>query len=247
MPHFFVPPKNRSGELFYFGPEESHHLAKVLRKKPGDLLDIFDGEGSVHQAQLLNCDDFKKIAGKIIQTGNTPPQTRSMKLNLYTSLIKSDRFDWLIEKVSELGVNSITPILSQRAQIKIKPDKFQAKINRWQKIVLSASKQSGRATLTQIFMPLPFNKALEKAKSDSVQWILWEGESEKSIGEALTELEQSATAIPTTLSLFIGPEGGFTIEEIEKAKSQGVSSISLGDNILRAETAAIASAARIML
>lgn len=180
-------------------------------------------------------------------------------VHLYPALIRSERFEWMLEKATELGVCSIHPIFSKRSVVKFAPSDFERKRSRWKKIALAAAKQSGRKELPRIFFPLNFNDAIQQCKREiapvecsalaeprlagfhRVNLILWESEEENNLFEFLTDLPLIA------VNLFVGPEGGFTIEEVTLAKKAGFQSVRIGENILRAETATIAAVSLLTL
>lgn len=270
MPQFFVPRKNLRGNFFVFPPSESRHLTKVLRKKSGDIIQIFDGQGLVVNAEITDISNSKAVQAKLLPNSfphspNSPflkggsdargarpvAEGRGIekgggvfpKIHLYPALIRNERFEWMLEKVTELGVTSIHPILTERTIVHLPENRISAKLKRWEKIVLSAAKQCGRNTLPEIVPPLNFNDSIRKCQNDSINLILWEGEEENNLNQFL-----ATTRIPlTTFNLFIGPEGGFTLEEVELAKKSGFQSVRLKENILRAETAALSAVSLILL
>ncbi|OGR79587.1 MAG: hypothetical protein A3I11_04270 [Elusimicrobia bacterium RIFCSPLOWO2_02_FULL_39_32] len=269
MPQFFVPKKNIQSNSFFFEPSESHHIARVLRKKPGDLIQIFDGEGWVGSAQITETSNSNKVKGEIFPAFDAdrcvPSSEKNhpdISLHLYPALIQNSNFEWMIQKVTEIGVTSIQPILTERTQIHFSPEKSKTKITRWEKIILSAAKQSGRKTLPTISTPLSLKEVFKKIKkndaphpertmqvttkenSDDLKIILWEGEEKISLSKIL---HQTQSFQKSKIHVFIGPEGGFTIEEIQETKKQGILAVTIGNNILRAETASLVASSFILL
>lgn len=238
---FYIPRKNIRGNFFVFDPSESHHIARVLRKKQGDLIQIFDGEGTVSWAKITDISDVNAVRGELSSVVKKGNQKRLLKI--YPALIRNERFEWMLEKVTELGARSIQPILTRRTLIHLKAEQIQSKLKRWQKILISAAKQCGRDDLPEIFPPLNFNDAIHQSKNDSINLILWEGEEKTTLSDFLTTYHLPLT----TATLFVGPEGGFTIEEVEQAKKAGIKSVRLGKNILRAETASLAAISLILI
>lgn len=243
MPQFFVPRKNLRGTFFVFPPSESWHLAKVLRKKPGDFVQIFDGEGLIASAQITDLSDPNAVKAKWFPQKGTCALGQGGLLHLYPALIRNECFEWMLEKVTELGVSSIHPLFTERTIVKIPPARRQMKVKRWEKILLSAAKQCGRENLPQLVPPLDFKEAIRQCENYAIHLILWEGEEKKSLSDFLATCHLPLTAV----DLFVGPEGGFTIEEVECAKKAGFQSVRLGKNILRAETAAIAAISLLLL
>jgi 16S rRNA (uracil1498-N3)-methyltransferase len=163
----------------------------------------------------------------------------SVRLVLYQALIKGQRFDWVLEKGMELGVAGFVPIVSSRSLVR-PAEASSARLERWRRVVVEAAEQSGRCRLPEISPPLPFDEAC--ASAAGVRILPWEGEREASLGDLLAAQQQ---AVPV-VSLFIGPEGGFPLEEVRLARRLGVRTVSLGRRILRAETAAIVAAALVL-
>jgi 16S rRNA (uracil1498-N3)-methyltransferase len=167
-----------------------------------------------------------------------PPGEPDVRLVLYQALIKGQRFDWVLEKGTEVGVSSFVPVVSSRSVVR-PAEASASRLERWQRIVTEAAEQSGRSRLPQVSPPVTFADAL--ASAPGLRLLPWEGEHDITLREALT-----AEGPPEAVSLFIGPEGGFPTEEVEMARQQGVRTVSLGPRILRAETAGIVAAALVL-
>jgi 16S rRNA (uracil1498-N3)-methyltransferase len=163
----------------------------------------------------------------------------SVRLVLYQALIKGQRFDWVVEKGMELGVAGFVPIVSSRSLVR-PAEASSARLERWRRVVVEAAEQSGRCRLPEISPPLTFDDAC--ASAAGVRILPWEAEREASLGDLLAAQQQ---AVPV-VSLFIGLEGGFPLEEVRLARRLGVRTVSLGQRILRAETAAIVAAALVL-
>lgn len=246
MPQFFVPRKNIHHPTVVFDSSESHHLTKVLRKKIGDVVQIFDGEGLVSAVKITDLSDPHKVQAEIVSAQKLT--RHDIELKIYPAILKAERFDWLIEKLTEIGVTSIHPILTERTLIHIKSPQIDLKIKRWEKIILSASKQCGRTVLPKIFSPINFTQAVDEINEKDMKLILWEGEEKNKLSDIAKNFKLSdSPPSQTTIHLFVGPEGGFAIQEVKQVTESGFISISLGENILRAETAAIAAASVILL
>lgn len=251
MPQFFVPKKNILSNFFFFEPSESHHIARVLRKKPGDLIQIFDGKGWVGSARITEISNSNKVKGELLPAFDinrnalsSDKNYPSFSLHLYPALIQSSNFEWMIQKVTEIGISSIQPILTERTQIRFSPEKSETKLKKWEKIILSAAKQSGRLTLPIISYPSQFLQVINTINKDDLKIILWEGEEKLSLSKVLHQTEFSQKS---RIHVFIGPEGGFTIEEIRETKKHDVLAVSIGNNILRAETASLVASSFILL
>lgn len=259
MPQFFVPRKNIRGLFFTFEESESYHLARVLRKKKGEIVQIFDGEGTVLAAKIIDCSDDRNVKGEILTDQRTVSPTSKpsgQSLAIYPAILKVVRFEWMLEKVTELGVNSIHPVFTQRTLVQIRSQQIDSKLKRWEKILLVSAKQCGRIELPKISAPIHFQQAIRNTNKNDLNLILWEGEEKNSLSyewrkfkekERVSNTSKEPARILPTINLFIGPEGGFTIEEATAAKIAGIVPVRLGENILRAETATIAAVSQILL
>lgn len=228
MPHFFVPPENINGKTFRIKGDDVHYLSAVRRCGPGDKIKIFDGKGAT-MLGVIETVSKDEIAGAIISQGE--PQKAAARLCLYTAVPKGGRFDWLVEKCAELGVARIVPVVTQRSNIR---DVSPAKLERWQRLSKAASQQCGRSELVELSQALDFEAALKEPRPGSLNLIPWEAEGSKTLKEA-SKLCQETKEV----NIFIGPEGGFSAKEIELALKHGFSPVTLGERILRVETAGL--------
>ena len=164
------------------------------------------------------------------------------KITLYQSVLKGSRFEWALQKGTELGISEFVPIIASRCIVQNLAD-AEAKFPRWQRVILEAAEQCGRAKFPALLPALMFSTACERAGAGKgLALIPWEGETAFSLKWML---RPEAGERPFSISLFIGPEGGFTGEEVELAADYGIRAVTLGPRILRAETAGIAAAAAI--
>jgi 16S rRNA (uracil1498-N3)-methyltransferase len=228
MPHFYVPPERIANGRFILEGEEAHHLLHVRRCKPGMIIRIFDGTGKSYSVEI---DQVSKtgLSGAIVseETAASTP----VALHLYQAVPKGDRFDWLVEKAAEAGVKSIIPLITGRSVItEISPQKLE----RWRRLSKAASQQSARADMLEIADPLALTAALTDVNEAALNIIPWESEDTGTVADAI-----AARSSFTDANVFIGPEGGFTLQEIEAAKAKGVAPVTLGARILRAETAGL--------
>ncbi|MDT0608450.1 16S rRNA (uracil(1498)-N(3))-methyltransferase [Croceitalea rosinachiae] len=225
MQLFYNPSLDNSFKQFYFSAEESKHIVKVLRKKEGDILYITNGKGYLYKAEILNA-DIKKCKAQIISEDKTIPQSYSLHLAVAPTKM-NDRFEWFLEKATEIGVNEITPILCEHSERKvIKPERLQ-------KVLQSAMKQSLQTYLPKLNPMVTMDEFVEKSEGD-LKLIAHCEKGEK------VELKRRLQADKDVVIL-IGPEGDFSNNEIRLAYENGFSPVSLGRNRLRTETAAIYS------
>lgn len=235
----FIPGENILREKVIFPPSEAHYLVRVLRLQSGDKINVFDGSSWEYLVVLE-----KATAGEI--TGRILSKTKidrdpSKKVILLPALLKSEKFDWVIQKSTELGVNRIIPLKTQRTVMHIDSTKIPGKVIRWQKIAQEAARQCGRTFIPEVLPPRALMDAFEIVKEINLAIIPWEGEEKVSLRDILTK-----NTAWEKIALFIGPEGGFTLEEMAKAQQAGLISVSLGSRILRAETAALAAVTAVL-
>lgn len=208
---------------------EAHHLADVLRSQPGDVVILFDGTGQQAQARVESITkrgiDLQILEVEVIPADPGP------SLVLATAVPKGDRCDWLVEKATELGVSQWIPLLLERSVVK----PGSGKLEKLRLAVIAACKQSGRAHALRISDPQLWGDFLRERPADSTLTLC----------DPTGERHHTSPSEPVSARYFaIGPEGGFTAEEIQLGKEAGGIVRSLGRNILRIETAALAVAAR---
>jgi len=249
---FYAPPKvfTPDGRSVQLSGEETRHLRNVLRLKAGDEIFVFDGAGKEFQGRVQAVARDSTEVSVIKQVDPAQPES-SLDLILAIALLKGEKFDLVIQKATELGVTQIIPVITARADVRIKSDAdAERKITRWERIALEATKQCGRARLMKIEMPMSFSDlvrgdtensiTLADASEDPVQ-IMFAERQGTSLAEALGDDKNK----PQAVTALVGPEGGWSDDEIEQARTPGWKIVTLGGRILRAETAAIVIAALI--
>ena len=232
----YVPPAQISQDTIHISEFERHHLLNVLRLKADDQVEVFDGVGNRYIASL--CDTrTSPLQAKILQHQfhpHTPPY-----ITLFQGLPKFDKMDLIVQKTTEIGVNEIAPMICQRS---IPKSVVQEKRTvRWQRIANEAAKQCERTHFARVFAPQGLEECLGRVNHLDLLILLWEGEKRQGLKEVLRNRGEAKS-----VGLFVGPEGGFTDEEVELALQNGCIPTTFGDNILRTETAAIVSVASVM-
>lgn len=213
-------PEAEEGERIKLTKEQQRH-AKVLRLKAGEKIKIFDGKGKEFEGTYEEKVRGTILVGKEVASRKEPENAVSLAI----APVKGNRMDFLIEKVSELGANRIIPIETERSIVKPR----ESKIERWKKIAIEGCRQSGRATVPEIEEMQSFDEAVGKVSEHDRAYICDpEGE----------EMEPAGKVI-----IFVGPEGGFTDDELKKAEEAGIKKMKLSNSILRTETAGIVSVA----
>ena len=232
MPKFYEPDILAGTERYLIEGENYRHISRSLRMKAGDNLTLTDGKGNDFEAKIVCItESFVEVDIVKCEKGETEA---NVKLHLYQGVPKSDKMELIIQKFTELGGYSITPTKTEFivSDISGKEDK---KVARWQKIALEGAMQSKRSFIPVIKNPEKFKEALLNAPG--VKLLLYEGG-----GIPLKELVKNKEDI----SIFVGPEGGFSEKEVNFAKENGAHIVTLGKRILRTETAPLAAAAIIM-
>ena len=212
-----------SGQVCGLDEHASHHLARVLRAKVGTQVSVFNGDGHDY---LGHIDAMSKQHVTVNITSVKSLHTEStLHTCLALAVSKCDRFDWAIKKATELGVTSIVPILSHRVDVRLSPERWLKKRAHWQQAVISACEQSGRAVIPEVVSPEPLDSWVASVEADC-KYLL---------DPALDSEETSTT--PESVAILIGPEGGFTSEELRLASEFGFYALRLGPRVLRTETA----------
>jgi 16S rRNA (uracil1498-N3)-methyltransferase len=243
MNRLFVPPEALGAEEVELDGALSHRLRHVLRMRKGDSLILLDGTGCEYLAALEEMDG-PTVRARVLERRKGPPEP-PVELILHQSLIKGDRFDWVLEKGTELGVARFVPLIAQRTVVRPRSDRHE-RGERWRRVVTEAAEQCGRSLLPEISPVTAFEDALDSASG--LRLLLWEEERALGLRTALRKMTPSSArrGRRTAVSLFVGPEGGFTPEEVESARARGAQVVSLGPRILRSETAGITAAAAVL-
>jgi 16S rRNA (uracil1498-N3)-methyltransferase len=202
--------------------------------RKGDKLLLFDGAGCEYEAVILGHDQ-ERVHLEIMK--KTLIAVDAVHITLAQSLPKAKKMDLIIEKACELGASRIIPFLSARSVPQLSPEKTGPKHNRWQKIALEAARKCHSTGIPEVATILGFEEMLRSARPDAAKIIFWEEEKRRSLKQVLHE---RGSAKDREFFLIVGPEGGFTGEEIAQAESGGFVSVSLGRQILKVETASLA-------
>ena len=234
MARFFLPKVRIQDQRGTIIGEELAHLRKVLRLGPGDHVTVFDDTGWEHDAVIRS---FSADRGDIeILRSSRPERESSLQVTLALGLTKGEKMDLVVEKATELGVQTFVPFISTYTVPKLNDRKIETRSGRWQKIALSAVKQCGRTCVPKILTLCEFRELVRQPWTDTLKLLFWEREGRLTLKQVY-ETECDARAI----LLVIGPEGGFSSTEVDDAQHHGFESVQLGRRILRAETAALAA------
>ena len=224
MQLFYNPEISEKDTQVIFQRDESKHITKVLRKKEGDVLNITNGKGLLFKAEIIKA-DIKQCLAKITSVDKQPPPPFYLHMIVAPTKM-NDRFEWFLEKAMEIGVHEITPVICEHSERKV------VKLNRFERVLQSAMKQSLHFRMPKLNEPVNFSEFMEQ-KTEGDKFIAHcEDEAEKAYLQK--KLKPKART-----NILIGPEGDFSPAEIEKALDAGWTAVSLGDSRLRTETAAI--------
>jgi len=231
MPRFYVPNPSIQDGLLRIEGEEVKHIRKVLRLKAGDKIIVFDGLGKEYEGAILE----EKPSSVLVKVDNIffPQKDSPLEITLAQSLLKGEKMDFLIQKATELGVKEIIPFLSSRSVPLLERSRRLERHRRWERIAVEASKQCGRGVVPKIDSLKDYSEMLQIGSPDGLRLILWEREGIK-LKEVLERSEEKAK-----IFFVVGPEGGFSQEEVDEAEKSGFIPVILGRRVLRAETASL--------
>jgi 16S rRNA (uracil1498-N3)-methyltransferase len=236
MRRFFVDEIKDEEPWITITGSEARHITKVLRMSPGDRLILMDQQGKRCRARIesVSVREVRVFLEAPLPAPPAPP----VEISLCQALLKSNAMDYMVQKASELGVASILPFQTPRTVVKVTRDGSGARLRHWREIARNAAKQSDKDRPARIAAATSFGELITRFKEEeALRVILWENEEARDLKDLLRSTENPGRVIAV-----IGPEGGFSEEEVSFARSAGFLSVSLGARILRAETAAIALA-----
>ncbi|MCB1649468.1 MAG: 16S rRNA (uracil(1498)-N(3))-methyltransferase [Pseudomonadales bacterium] len=215
------------GNTLPLNDDTAHYLGKVLRVRPGDTLSLFNAEHGEFLASIVSVDK-KHVT---VQLGERIPCAAdpSLPIHLGLGLSRGERMDYAIQKATEAGVSGITPLLTQRCEVKLRNERMETRLQHWQRIAISASEQCGRCAVPVIHAPETLESWLQRTH-EGLRFVL-----DHRATRALSGHEDA----PASITLLIGPEGGLSEDEVEQANTAGFHSLRLGPRVLRTETAPV--------
>ncbi|TCL64286.1 16S rRNA (uracil1498-N3)-methyltransferase [Hydrogenispora ethanolica] len=240
MTRFFIPADQITGEQVVLKGADAHHLSKVLRSKVGDELTVLNGKGEEYRA-VLTALQPETVRAELIETVGRQAEA-AVRIHLVQGMPKGEKLEWILQKNTELGVAGFQPVMTERSTVRLDPPARAKKLERWSKIIREAAEQSGRQLLPELEPIREWRELLRRPFRPGLVLIPWEGERTRSLRQALTEHQ----GVPDVLTVLIGPEGGFSLAEVEQAQDLGAVPVTLGPRILRTETAGLAVAAAIL-
>ncbi|MGD8366848.1 MAG: 16S rRNA (uracil(1498)-N(3))-methyltransferase [Desulfobacterales bacterium] len=213
---------------------DADHIRKVLRLGPGARIFLFDGSGTEYEARITAVEANRVLAE--VTAANHPNRESPVRIAVAQGILKEKKMDRVIRQLTELGADAWIPFAAERSVARPDPQKVEARTQRWRKIAVEAAKQSRRLKVPEIFPAADFDQAIGLAEVHALKIAFWE---EARIGAGWPAPHHG----PRSVFLLVGPEGGFTADEIAAAESAGFLPASLGPRILRAETAAVVACA----
>ena len=204
---------------------QAHYIGRVLRHAVGDAVQLFDGSGQEYRGELIEVGK-KNVRVELREQLTGQPES-VLRVHLGQGLSRGERMDWAIQKATELGAAAITPIVSERCEVRLKDERADKRLAHWRQVAISACEQCGRSVLPQIHPPLLLADWLQQTTAD-LKLVL------HPVAEPLASHAQ-----PSTLAFLIGPEGGLSDAEVAQAQASGFHAARLGPRVLRTETAPV--------
>jgi 16S rRNA (uracil1498-N3)-methyltransferase len=234
MPTFFIAPEAITPPSIRISGPLLHHLRESLRLHRGESLTLTDQQGTRYHVEVTDITS-QAIHTRIVNREAAPPRV-TPQIVLGQALLKGEKMDWVLQKATELGVDAIVPLETHNSVVKPNPGRIEHQRTRWRRIALEAAQQSERWTIPAVSDPTPLAQFCDQQSGATVKGIL----SERTKGSSITSL-----ALPRephhVIVLVVGPEGGWTSDEHQMARDRGFVALTLGERILRAETAALAA------
>lgn len=230
IPRIFTEQALSAGMELALEPGPSQHLARVLRMGQGDELRLFDGSGLEYRARIVTAD--KRQVTVALEGGSEGLAESPLRIHLGIGISRGERMDLVVQKATELGVASISPLYTERTEVRLRGEREARKQQHWQQVVVSACEQCGRSLVPTVHEP-----------TGLAQWLTSAAGERKLVLHHRASATQAGAGVPTSVSLLVGPEGGLNDAEIAAAESSGFESLALGPRVLRTETAPLAALA----
>jgi|LSQX01.2.fsa_nt_gb 16S rRNA (uracil1498-N3)-methyltransferase len=237
---FYVDKSKIQGEWVRITGEDVKHITKVLRLSPGDPVVICDGDNTDYEGVIERTgkDEIKVRLGNASRSGTEA----AMEMVLYQAIAKGTKMELIIQKGTELGVAAFVPVITSRTVVRLEGrNDTPKKLQRWQRIAMEASKQSGRGRIPDVRSPMDFDQALEEMTGYSLALLPHAGE-----GGLTIDAIPGGVGDYADIAVMVGPEGGFSDDEIKRARDRGIEIVSMGPRTLRTETAGMVIAAILM-
>lgn len=241
MSRYFVFRDFKHNDIIEISGEDAHHIIKVLRHKIGDKIEISNGQDLESTVVIENI-DYKglKVVSRVIKIRKR--EDIKPKITLFQGMPKGNKIDFILQKNTEIGVTAFIPIFTERTIVQLSEKKAKKRLSRWRKIVIEASKQCRRIDIPMVHFPINFAKAVDSFNDFDLVLMPWEEEKNVTLKQVLRNFEGPKEKI----AVLIGPEGGFSSNEVDLAMQYDAIPVTLGSRILRTETAGIVVSSLLM-
>ncbi len=239
MPVYFIGSEQVSNSKVKIEGALAHHLGDVLRLKIGESLSLVDESPKRYLTRVISTHPDPLVLE--VEEIESPPTTNKATLNLGIALLKGEKMDWIVQKATEIGVARLIPVITERTVVQTRADRIARQQQRWGKIAMEAAQQSCRWEVPRIDPPVSFDTLVAETALKGLKLIFSPEALHTNLRKLISSPETSAHS--STVTVLVGPEGGFSSAELTSASKAGFQAASLGDNILRAETAALAALA----
>jgi 16S rRNA (uracil1498-N3)-methyltransferase len=236
MHRFYLPPERCAGRSLRLDGREAHHALKVLRVKYGELLAVLDGVGNEFLCTVENCSRDAVTLSVSLKNFQPPP---AGQITLLVAIPKGKIIEGIIQKSVELGAHRIVPILSERVVTQLDGESAEHKREKWEQVAIEAIKQCGAAWLPKVEAPLTIEQFLARGEKFDLSLVGSLQKERRHLREIFREFESKQKRLPQSVGVWIGPEGDFTLDELRTIQNAGALPISLGNLVLRVETAAV--------
>lgn len=233
MRSFFLGDNSVSGQQATVSGELYRHMARVLRLKEGDQVELIGDDGSRHRGVIEEV-GAKELTVRITETATTPAEEPGLRITLYQGLPKGEKLDLILQKATELGACEVVTFDAARSIVKLRGERSATRLSRYEKIVQEAARQSGRGSAPKVAIGGSLKEVLRESRH-ALKLLLWEDEEKTTLRECF-----EGVAAPESVAVVVGPEGGLSAEEVEQAVACGFRPVTLGRRILRTETAGLA-------
>lgn len=227
---FHVRPEAVSGDRVVFDAEEARHLGRVLRLRPGEVVQAVDGKGGEFTVRLESLQG-REAVGRILSRSDRLTES-PLAITLAQGIPKGDKMEWIVRTVTELGAARVVPLLTERVIVRLPSSRWRERQRRWQRVAKEAAKQCGRSVIPAVEPVLSLEEFIAEGLATELALCLWEGER-----QGLRGILDSVSGTPASALLVVGPEGGLAVSEVELLRGHGLRTAGLGPRILRTETA----------
>ncbi|WP_136680546.1 16S rRNA (uracil(1498)-N(3))-methyltransferase [Neptunomonas sp. XY-337] len=230
IPRFYQPEHFACGETVSLRDDVVQHVCRVLRMKSGELITLFDGQGNEHLCELV--DVAKRSASVQVREVTQLSRSSALKVHIGQALSRGERMDYAVQKSTEMGMTSMTPLFTERSEVKLSAERQGKRIQHWQQVAISACEQSLRNEIPEIAAPCMLTDWVQQCDAEL-----------KLVLHHHTEQPLAALDAPQSVALLVGPEGGLTEAEVEQAIAAGFKPVAFGPRVMRTETAPVAAQA----